>query len=231
MSTVEPLVLLVEDEPPMRRFLRAALPANGFRLVEAATAREGLAHAAGYNPDLILLDLGLPDGEGLDVLRDVRGWSQVPVLVLSARGHEGDKVRALDEGADDYVTKPFGMPELLARMRAALRRTAQRADTGTALFDVDGLRVDLVRRTVHRGDDEIRLTPTEFKLLATLVRHAGRVMTHAQLLKEVWGVHGREQAQLVRQYMTQLRHKIETDAARPRWLRTEPGVGYRLLDH
>ncbi|MCU0633368.1 MAG: response regulator [Gemmatimonadaceae bacterium] len=230
MSTAEPLVLLVEDEPPMRRFLRASLPANGYRLVEAATAQEGLAHAAGYNPDIVLLDLGLPDGDGLSVLRAIREWSQVPVLVLSARGQEGDKVRALDEGADDYVTKPFGMPELLARMRAALRRTLQRDEAGSAVVQVRELRVDLARRTVHIGDAEVRLTPTEFKLLATLARHAGRVLTHAQLLKEVWGVHGSEQAQLVRQFMTQLRHKLETDPARPKWLRTEPGVGYRLLD-
>jgi two-component system KDP operon response regulator KdpE len=230
MTGREPLVLLIEDEPPMRRFLRAGLPAHGFRLVEAATAAEGLAHAAGHRPDLVLLDLGLPDADGLEVVRAVRGWSQVPILVLSARGQEADKVRALDAGADDYVTKPFGMPELLARLRAALRRAARRDDTGDPVVEVAGLRVDLARRTAHVDGREVRLTPTEFKLLAVLARHAGRVLTHAQLLREVWGAHGTEQAPLVRQYMTQLRHKLEDDPARPRWLRTEPGVGYRLLD-
>jgi two-component system, OmpR family, KDP operon response regulator KdpE len=230
MSRADPLVVLLEDEPPMRRFLRASLPVNGYRLIESSTASDGMAQIASHNPDLVLLDLGLPDADGLDVVRDVRQWSQVAIIVLSARGQEHDKVLALDAGADDYLTKPFGMPELLARIRVVLRRTSQRTDTGDPLVRVRGLCVDLARRTVTVDEREVRLTPTEFKLLATLARHAGRVLTHTQLLREVWGIRGNGQQSLVRQYMTQLRHKIEPDPTRPQWLRTELGVGYRLLD-
>jgi two-component system, OmpR family, KDP operon response regulator KdpE len=227
--TEGPLVLLIEDEPAMRRFLRAALGTHAFRLVEAGTMREGLAQAAGRNPDVILLDLGLPDGDGLDATRQLREWTTTPIIVLSARGQEQDKIAALDAGADDYLTKPFSVGELLARMRVALRH---RASGGEAplLFEVGELRVDLARRTVAVGSTEVHLTPTEYKLLATLVKHAGRVLTHRQLLLEVWGSHNATQTQALRVYVTQLRHKIEQDPARPRLLITEPGVGYRLKD-
>jgi two-component system KDP operon response regulator KdpE len=230
-SVADPLVLLIEDEPQMRRFLRTALSSNGYRLMEAATAREGLAQAAGRNPDLILLDLGLPDRDGLDVTRELRGWSAVPIIVLSARGQEQDKVAALDLGADDYLTKPFGVDELLARIRVALRH-ASRPDGGATepVFESEGVRVDLVRREVRRGAQEVHLTPTEYKLLTVLIRHAGKVLTHGQLLKEVWGSRSPEQAHYVRVYLAQLRQKLEADPARPRLLVTEPGVGYRLKD-
>ena len=226
-----PLVLLIEDEPQMRRFLRTALSSNGYRLVEAASAREGLAQAAGRNPDLILLDLGLPDRDGLDVTRELRGWSAVPIVVLSARGREQDKVSALDLGADDYLTKPFGVDELLARIRVALRHAARGAgEPMEPVFEAEGVRVDLVRREVRRGNQEVHLTPTEYKLLTVLIRHAGRVLTHGQLLREVWGSRSPEQAHYVRVYMAQLRQKLEADPARPRLLVTEPGVGYRLKE-
>ena len=227
--TEGPLVLLIEDEPAMRRFLRAALGTHAFRLVEAGTMREGLAQAAGRNPDVILLDLGLPDGDGLDATRQLREWTATPIIVLSARGQEQDKIAALDAGADDYLTKPFSVGELLARMRVALRHRASGGEV-PSLFEVGELRVDLARRTVGLGSTEVHLTPTEFKLLATLVKHAGKVLTHRQLLLEVWGSHNATQTQALRVYVTQLRHKIEQDPARPRLLITEPGVGYRLKD-
>jgi two-component system, OmpR family, KDP operon response regulator KdpE len=224
-----PLVLLIEDEPQMRRFLRTALASNGYRMVETATAREGLAQAAGRNPDVILLDLGLPDRDGLDVARELRGWSAVPIIVLSARGREQDKVAALDLGADDYLTKPFGVDELLARIRVALRHAARApGEAMDPVFESEGVRVDLVRREVRRGEQEVHLTPTEYKLLTVLIRHAGKVLTHGQLLKEVWGSRSPEQAHYVRVYMAQLRQKLEADPTRPRLLVTEPGVGYRL---
>ncbi len=227
-ASAGPLVLLIEDEPQMRRFLRTALSSNAYRLVEAASAREGLAQAAGRNPDVILLDLGLPDRDGLDVTRELRGWSAVPIIVLSARGREQDKVTALDLGADDYLTKPFGVDELLARIRVALRHAARAPGDPEPVFEAEGVRVDLVRREVHRGQEEVHLTPTEYKLLTVLVRHAGKVLTHGQLLKDVWGSRSPEQSHYVRVYMAQLRQKLEADPARPRLLVTEPGVGYRL---
>ena len=229
MSELTALVLLIEDEPQMRRFLRAALSTQPYTLVEAATAREGLAQAASRTPDVILLDLGLPDGDGIDLTRRIREWSSVPIVVLSARGREQDKVAALDAGADDYLTKPFGVGELLARLRVALRHAARGAsDAGEPVFTVGGLRVDFEHRRVFLDDHEVHLTPTEYKLLAVLVRHAGKVLTHRHLLKEVWGPNAVEQTHYLRVYMTQLRHKVEADAARPRYLVTEPGVGYRL---
>jgi two-component system KDP operon response regulator KdpE len=230
MDRPAPLILLIEDEPQMRRFLRTALTANDYRLVEAETAKEGLAQAAARNPDVILLDLGLPDRDGLDVARELREWSGTPIIVLSARGREQDKVAALDLGADDYLTKPFGVEELLARIRVALRHAA--LPPGSApepIFEAGELRVDLADRRVWRQGQEVHLTPTEYKLLATLVRHAGKVLTHRQLLKEVWGANYVNQSHYVRVYLGQLRQKIEADAARPRLLVTEPGVGYRLL--
>ena len=231
MAAPAPLVLLIEDEPQMRRFLSATLRAHGYHVVETASAREGLAHAAGRNPEVILLDLGLPDLDGLEVTREIRRSARTPIIVLSARGQEHDKVNALDLGADDYLTKPFGVPELLARLRVALRHSALPADgSGEPVFEAGEIRVDLVRRQVFRGDEEAHLTPTEYKLLATLIRHAGRVVTHRQLLEEVWGANYTEQSHYLRVYMAQLRHKLEPDPTRPRLLTTEPGVGYRLRD-
>lgn len=223
------MVLLIEDEPQMRRFLRAALENEGYSLVEAASAREGLAQAAGRNPDVILLDLGLPDGDGIDLTRRIREWARAPIVVISARGQERDKVAALDSGADDYLTKPFGVGELLARMRVALRHAARApGQPDDPVFTVGDLRVDLEHRRVFVTGREVHLTPTEYKLLTTLVRHAGKVLTHRHLLKEVWGPNAVEHSHYVRVYMTQLRHKLEADPARPRHLLTEPGVGYRL---
>jgi len=228
MTVAPPVVLLIEDEPQMRRFLRAALGNQEYELVEAATAREGLAQAAGRNPDLILLDLGLPDADGLDVTRQIREWSRTPIIVISARGQERDKVAALDAGADDYLTKPFGVGELLARMRVALRHAQTTEGSGESVFEGGGVRVDLARRQVFRGQEEVHLTPLEYKLLVALVRHPGKVLTHRQLLKEVWGPNAVDQTHYLRVYMTQLRHKLEADPTQPRLLQTEPGVGYRL---
>ncbi len=228
MDRPAPLILLIEDEPQMRRFLRTALGANDYRLVEAETAKDGLGQAAARNPDVILLDLGLPDRDGLDVTRELRGWTATPIIVLSARGREEDKVKALDLGADDYLTKPFGVEELLARIRVALRHAATAGDPAEPVFESGDLRVDLPARRIWRAGQEVHLTPTEYKLLTTMVRHAGKVLTHRQLLKEVWGTNYLNQAHYVRVYLAQLRQKIEVDPARPRLLLTEPGVGYRL---
>jgi two-component system, OmpR family, KDP operon response regulator KdpE len=223
----EATILLIEDEPQVRRFLRATLPAHGYRLLEAETGEDGLRRAAEHAPDVILLDLGLPDLDGTDVARRLREWTTTPIIVLSARGQETDKVEALDAGADDYLTKPFGTAELLARIRVALRHKQQGAE-GEPVFSLGELRVDLGRRQVFVAEREVHLTPIEYKLLAALVRNAGKVVTHAQLLKEVWGPRHTTQVQYVRVYMTQLRHKLEADPARPRYLTTESGVGYRL---
>jgi two-component system KDP operon response regulator KdpE len=222
------LVLVVEDEPQVRRFLRASLTSHGYRMVEAATMREAEQLATSHNPDLFLLDLGLPDGDGLDLTRALRGWTRAPIIVLSARGREEDKVNALDAGADDYLTKPFGVNELLARLRVALRR-AQAAPQEMPLVDIGPLRVDLARREVTMEGREVRLTPTEFKLLALLARNAGKVLTHRQILREVWGPNA-TQSHYVRVQMAELRKKLEADPARPRLLVTEVGVGYRLRD-
>jgi two-component system KDP operon response regulator KdpE len=224
----DPLVLVVEDDAQVRRFLRAALTSHGFRLVEAETLREGEQLATSHNPDVFLLDLGLPDGDGIDLARRVREWSRAPIIVLSARGREEDKVNALDAGADDYLTKPFGVNELLARLRVALRH-ARATPTAEPVLEAGPLRVDLARREVTVDGREIRLTPTEFKLLALLARHAGKVLTHRQILREVWGPNATE-AHWVRVHMAELRKKVEPDPARPRLLVTEPGVGYRLRD-
>jgi two-component system KDP operon response regulator KdpE len=223
-----PLILLIEDEPQMRRFLRAALGGQEYRLIEAATAKEGLAHAAGRNPDVILLDLGLPDTDGLEVTRQLREWSRSPIIVLSARGREQDKVAALDLGADDYLTKPFGVDELLARIRVALRHQSLPPGVSPPIFEAGGLKMDLAQRQVFRDGNEVHLTPTEYKLLAVLVRHAGKLLTHRQLLHEVWGSNYTSQTHYLRIYIMQLRHKIEHDPTRPRYILTEPGVGYRL---
>jgi two-component system, OmpR family, KDP operon response regulator KdpE len=223
----EPIVVLIEDEPQIRRFLRTTLGSQGYRLFEAGTGADGLVEAASRQPDVVIVDLGLPDVDGLEVIRRLREWSTVPIIVLSARGQEADKVLALDLGADDYVSKPFGADELLARIRVALRHKAGVARED-AVFTTGELRVDLGRRHVFVRDQEVKLTPTEYRLLTTLIRYAGRVLTHRQLLKEVWGPHQTEEAHYLRVYMAQLRRKIEADPAQPRYLLTEPGVGYRL---
>jgi two-component system KDP operon response regulator KdpE len=224
----EATILLIEDEPEIRRFLRTTLPAHGFRFHEAATGQDGLAQAKAWNPDLILLDLGLPDLDGAEVIRQVREWTAGPIIVLSARDQEQAKVAALDLGADDYVTKPFGVNELLARMRAALRHAAQTGDGGGSVFVLGDLKVDLGRRQVFVSEKEVHLTPIEYKLLTTLIRSAGKVLTHRQLLKEVWGPLHVEEGHYLRVYMRQLRNKLEGNPAHPRYLVTELGVGYRL---
>jgi two-component system, OmpR family, KDP operon response regulator KdpE len=223
-----PVVLVVEDEAQVRRFLRAALSSRGYRVVEATTMREGEQLATSHNPDVYLLDLGLPDGDGVDLARRLREWTKAPIVVLSARGREEDKVNALDAGADDYLTKPFGVNELLARLRVALRH-AQPGAAEPSVIEAGPLRIDLARREVTVDGREVRLTPTEYRLLALLGRHAGKVLTHRQILREVWGPNATE-AHYVRVQMAELRKKIESDPARPRLLVTEPGVGYRLRD-
>jgi two-component system KDP operon response regulator KdpE len=222
------LVLVVEDETPMRRFLRVSLTAHGYRVVEAATAGEALRQARAYNPDLILLDLGLPDVDGLVVTRQLREWSAVPIVIISARGQTDDKVDALDGGADDYLTKPFSVGELLARLRVALRHAERKGSEPDASVTVGEMRLDLTKRQVFVRGAEVHLTPIEYKLFAVLMRNAGKVLTHRQLLTEVWGPAYADQAQYVRVYMGQLRHKLEADSTRPRYLVTEPSVGYRL---
>jgi len=225
------LALVVEDEAPMRRFLRAALESAGYRVVLAETGADGLREAASRSPDVVVLDLGLPDLDGLEVVRRLRDWSAVPIVVLSARGREKDKIEALDGGADDYVTKPFAVGELLARVRVALRHTARAGDAGPGgTVSVGDLAIDLDRRRVSVDGREIKLTPLEYKLLATLARSAGRVLTHAQLLREVWGAAHEAEHHYLRVYMGQLRHKIEREPSRPEFLLTEPGIGYRMRE-
>ncbi len=229
MTEPNPLVLVVEDEAQMRRFIRVSLANHDYRVVEADRGKLALDLATSHNPDIVLLDLGLPDIDGLSVTQTLRTWTQAPIIVISARGQEDDKIRALDAGADDYVTKPFSMGELLARMRVALRHSAQRGqESGNVVIAIGDLRVDLVARLVFVGDEEIHLTPNEYKLLVVLAKHAGKVLTHHQLLREVWGPNHGSDTQYLRDYMGQLRHKLEKNPARPRYLVTEPGVGYRL---
>jgi len=229
MPDEKELILLIEDEPQMRRFLRITLQSQGYRLVEAANAKEGLIQATTRNPDVVLLDLGLPDLDGLEVTKRLREWTQTPIIVISAREQERDKVKALDAGADDYLTKPFNAGELLARIRVALRHAVrQNVDQQEPVFIDQNLRVDLAQRQVFVDDREVHLTPIEYKLLTVLIRHAGKVITHSQLLKDVWGPAHVNELQYLRVYMTQLRHKLEADPARPRLLMNEPGIGYRL---
>ena len=225
---MKPLILMIEDDPQIRRFLRATLDAEGYRFHESITAEEGLTQAASCPPDLILLDLGLPDRDGLEVIRAVRQWSHAPILVLSARGQEADKIAALDLGADDYVAKPFAVGELLARIRASLRRSASGA-VSERVVHFGRVEVDLDKRLVKVGGEEVHLTPNEYKLLQVLMKHPGKVITHRQLLNEVWGPNSTDQGQYLRVYVAQLRRKLERDPARPRHLQTEPGIGYRLV--
>ncbi|MBI5490374.1 MAG: response regulator [Deltaproteobacteria bacterium] len=229
MSQAGPLVLIVEDEAPVRRFLCTALEAQGYRTVEADTAQAGLAAATTRGADLILLDLGLPDGDGLDVVRRVREWSGVPIIIVTVRDRDDDKVRALDAGADDYLTKPFSAAELLARIRVALRHAAATGSPdGEAALEIGPLRIDQERREVRVGGRAVHLTVHEYRLLTLLARHAGKVMTHRQILGEVWGPPFVDKLQYLRVFVAQLRKKIEADPSRPRLLVTEQGVGYRV---
>ncbi len=221
-------IIIVEDEAQIRRFLRTTLTAEGYHVFEAETGKQGLTEAATRKPDLIILDLGLPDMDGVEVVKGVRAWTTVPILILSARAQESDKISALDAGADDYLVKPFGVGELLARIRVALRHVTSVATGEEGIFSVDELNVDMVNRKVTVGGAEVHLTPLEYRLLTVLVKHAGKVLTHQLLLKEVWGPNYVERAHYLRIYMGTLRHKLEKDPARPRFLLTEVGVGYRL---
>jgi two-component system, OmpR family, KDP operon response regulator KdpE len=229
MSETTPIALLVEDEPQIRRFVRMALDAEGWQIFEAESMRRGLIDAGTRKPNLIILDLGLPDGDGVDFIRDVRKWSGVPIIVLSARTDETDKIEALDAGADDYLTKPFGVGELLARVRATLRRQRQPqgADDGVLVFG--DVKVDIKNRLVSKAGQAVHLTPTEYRLLSVLVTNAGRVVTNPQLLREVWGPSNSENGHYLRIYMGHLRQKLEDDPAQPVYLLTETAVGYRLL--
>jgi two-component system, OmpR family, KDP operon response regulator KdpE len=224
------LVLVVEDEPQMRRFIRSSLTSHDYRLIETDTAKEAVALITSNNPELILLDLGLPDLDGIELTRKLRQWCRTPIIVLSARGREDDKVAALDAGADDYLTKPFGVNELLARMRVALRHAERRRGPDPSVFEFGTLRIDLGRREVTRDASEVHLTPIEYKLLTLLAQNAGKVLTHGHILREVWGAGYANQTHYVRVHMAELRKKIERDPARPELLVTEPGVGYRLRD-
>jgi two-component system KDP operon response regulator KdpE len=229
MTQVPIRILVIEDEPQMQKFLGASLTSEGYRTLEAMTGKEGLALARTHNPDLVLLDLGLPDTDGMEVTRALRQFSARPIIVISARGQEEDKVRALDVGADDYLTKPFGTSELMARIRVALRHASRSKEESTEpVLKIGELEIDLDRRRVLSRGHEVHLTPNEYKLFAYLMKHAGKVLTHRQLLKEVWGAAYAAQTHYLRVYMVQLRHKLEADPARPRYLVTEPGVGYRL---
>lgn len=224
-----PLILIVEDDSQIRRFLRAVLTNEGYQLIEATTAQEGIRQVGLRHPDLIILDLGLPDRDGLEVTRDLREWTTTPIIVLTARSQENDKVSALDMGADDYLTKPFGTNELLARLRVALRHAIQAVQgSGEPVFAVGDLRVDLAYRKVFVGEKEVHLTPIEYQLLLMLIQYAGKVVTRRQLLHDVWGPDYVDESHYLRIYMSQLRHKLEADPTRPRYLITEPGVGYRL---
>ena len=231
----QPVAIVIEDEPQIRRFVRGALESEGWLVHEAGTLRDGLAAAGTRHPDLLVLDLGLPDGDGVGLIRDVRGWSAVPIIVLSARTDEADKIAALDAGADDYLTKPFGTGELLARVRANLRRPraaaggAASGDAGEPLFRFGDIEVDRAARLVRRAGAEVHLTPTEYRLLGVLVANAGRVLTQRQLLREVWGPSHAEQSHYLRIYMGHLRQKLEADPTQPKHLLTETAVGYRLV--
>ena len=228
MADPSPAILIVEDEPGIRHFLRAAFGAEGYRVVEATTGRRGTIDAGTHKPDLAVVDLGLPDVDGIEVIRRIREWSPMPIIVLSARVQERAKIEALDSGADDYVTKPFAIGELLARVRAALRHRV-RAGAGTQQLRLGAVVVDLERRHARRGDAAVHLTPVEFRLFAALARHVGMVVTHRQLLTQVWGPTHAGDTHYLRVYMKQLRDKLEADPVRPRYLVTETGVGYRLL--
>ena len=223
-----PTIIVIEDEAQIRRFLRTSLTSEGYQLIEAETGKQGLTEAGTRKPDLIILDLGLPDMDGVEVVKELRTWSSVPIIILSARSQESDKISALDAGADDYLVKPFGIGELLARIRVALRHMPITENEEEGIFSVDELQVDMIHRKITVGGVEVHLTPIEYRLLSVLIKHAGKVLTHQLLLKEVWGPNYVERAHYLRIYMGTLRHKLEKDPARPRFLLTEVGVGYRL---
>jgi two-component system, OmpR family, KDP operon response regulator KdpE len=229
MSTTAPTAILVEDEKQIRRFVRASLETEGWHVFEAETLKQGLIEAGTRKPDLVILDLGLPDGDGLDFIADLRSWSQIPVIVLSARVDETDKINALDAGADDYLTKPFGVGELLARVRAALRRQTSALTGSDSLFKFGDVEVDLAARTVHKSGNVVHLTPIEYRLLTLMIANVGRVITHRQILREVWGPAYVEHGHYVRVHMGHLRQKVEDDPAQPKHLITETAVGYRLV--
>jgi two-component system KDP operon response regulator KdpE len=228
MTDTAPTALLVEDERQIRRFVRTAMEAEGWQVFEAETLKQGLIEAGTRKPDLVVLDLGLPDGNGVDFIRDFRGWSSVPVIVLSARVDETDKIEALDAGADDYLTKPFGVGELLARVRATLRRKSAATSGSGAVFRFGDVEVDQINRVVIKGGSRVHLTPIEYRLLTLMINNAGKVLTHRHLLREVWGPSFVESSHYVRIYVGHLRQKLETDATQPRHLLTETGVGYRF---
>jgi two-component system, OmpR family, KDP operon response regulator KdpE len=229
MAEPSPVAILIEDERQIRRFVRTALEAEGWNVHETDTLRQGLADAGTRKPDLIILDLGLPDGDGMEFLHDLRGWSKVPVIVLSARVGEQDKIQALDAGADDYLTKPFGVGELLARVRAASRRQLKAGAMLGAVFEFGDVKIDLNLRTVHKNGAVVHLTPIEYRLLTLLITNAGKVLTHRQILREVWGPSHSEDGHYVRVYMGHLRQKLEDDPAQPKHILTETAVGYRLV--
>ncbi len=220
-------ILIVDDEPQIRKLLKVSLGAHGYDIGEAATGRDGINQAAIFKPDLIILDLGLPDIEGKDVVLQVREWSQVPIIILTARDQEQEKVETLDAGADDYITKPFGVSELMARMRVSLRRAAH--SENEPVITCGDLSVDLAQRRVTVGGREVKLTPTEYDILKELVQHAGKVLTHKHLLRTVWGNYHNEDTHYIRVYIGQLRRKIEENPTQPRYIISEPGVGYRLM--
>jgi two-component system KDP operon response regulator KdpE len=228
MSAAAPKVLLIEDEKQIRRFVRAALEDEGCQVIEAETMAQGLIEAGSRKPDLLVLDLGLPDGNGVDLIRDLRGWSDVPILILSARSQENDKIDALDAGADDYLTKPFAVGELRARVRALLRRSYRNGDAATPIVEFGDVAVDLSRRLVSRGGETVHLTPLEYRLLATLLGHPGRVLTQRNLLREIWGPSYVESSHYLRVYVGHLRQKLEDDPTQPKHFLTETGVGYRF---
>lgn len=227
MSSSGVRILVVDDEKQIRRMLKAALEGYGYDIAESASGHQGLSQTSIFHPDVVILDLGLPDMDGIEVIQRLREWTQVPIIVLSVRDHEDDKVKALDAGADDYVTKPFGMGELLARLRAALRRITRSEDEPVLTFGE--LSIDIAHRNVTVRGKEIKLTPTEYEVLKYLAQKAGRVVTHRQLLLAIWGSNYQEQSQYLRVYIGQLRRKIEADPAQPAYIITEPGVGYRLV--
>lgn len=229
MSKSKVAVLVIEDEAPIRRFLKMTLTSQGYDFSEAISGQEGMLKVASEKPDIVILDLGLPDMDGLEVTKQLREWTPIPIIVLSARGQEKDKVEALDAGADDYLTKPFGVAELMARARVALRRTMTNSNGETqSTFKFGDVEVDFIKRQVSRKGEELHLTPIEYKLLSTLIKYAGRVVTHNHLLREAWGAEYSGETHYLRVYMAQLRRKLEKNPAQPKYLITEPGVGYRL---
>lgn len=229
MAKTDPVIIVIEDDPPIRRFLRTGLSTHGFTVFEADTGKQGIVEVGIRKPDLVILDLGLPDMDGVDVIKAIRAWSDIPIIILSARSSEQHKIDALDAGGDDYLTKPFGFGELLARIRVALRHSIKPNDQIQGdVFVTANLKVDLHNRVVSIDDREIHLTPIQYRLLTVLIKHAGKVLTQQQILKEVWGPSYQENAHYLRIYMSQLRHKLEADPTQPKFLLTESGVGYRL---